>query len=157
VILVGNLGADPEMRYAPSGDPVCNIRLATTDKFKDKVSGEQKELTEWHRLVLFGRLAEIANEYLKKGASIYIEGALRTKTWEKAGVTHYQTEVRVLNLQMLGGRISGTGRGMEEEDRDQRTDGYGQGRNNRAAGRTTNTAGSRSPPADELQDDQIPF
>jgi len=87
VILVGNLGADPETRYLPSGDAVSNIRLATTDRYKEKGSGEMKELTEWHRVSFFGRLAEIAGEYLKKGSSVYIEGRIRTRKWtDQAGV-----------------------------------------------------------------------
>src|SRR6201747_796548 len=85
VILVGNLGADPELRYLPSGDAVANIRLATTDRYKDKASGEFKELTEWHRVAFFGRLAEVAGEYLKKGAPAYIEGKIRTRKWQDQG------------------------------------------------------------------------
>jgi len=86
VIIVGNLGADPETRYMPSGDAVTNIRVATTDRFKDKGSGEMREATEWHRIAFFGRLAEIAGEYLKKGSSVYIEGRLKTRQWVKAVV-----------------------------------------------------------------------
>ena len=85
VIIVGNLGADPETRYMPSGDAVTNIRVATTDRYKDKASGEMKETTEWHRIAFFGRLAEIAGEYLKKGSQVYIEGRLKTRQWEKDG------------------------------------------------------------------------
>jgi len=105
VILVGNLGADPETRYLPSGDAVSNIRLATTDRFKDKTTGEMKELTEWHRVSFFGRLAEIVNEYLKKGSSIYIEGRIRTRKYaDQAGVEKYSTEIVADSMQMLGGR-----------------------------------------------------
>jgi single-strand DNA-binding protein len=85
VILAGNLGADPELRYLPSGDAVANIRLATTDRYKDKASGEFKELTEWHRVAFFGRLAEVAGEYLKKGSPAYIEGKIRTRKWQDQG------------------------------------------------------------------------
>ncbi|OMW09761.1 single-stranded DNA-binding protein [Burkholderia pseudomallei] len=94
VILVGNLGADPEVRYLPSGDAVANIRLATTDRYKDKASGEFKEMTEWHRVAFFGRLAEIVNEYLKKGSSVYIEGRIRTRKWQgQDGQDRYSTEI----------------------------------------------------------------
>ncbi|BAO85316.1 single-stranded DNA-binding protein [Caballeronia cordobensis] len=113
VILVGNLGADPETRYLPSGDAVANIRLATTDRYKDKASGEFKELTEWHRVAFFGRLAEIVNEYLKKGSSVYIEGRIRTRKWtDQAGQERYSTEIVADQMQMLGGR-GGAGGGDE--------------------------------------------
>lgn len=105
VILVGNLGADPETRYMPSGDAVTNIRLATTDRYKDKASGDMKEATEWHRVAFFGRLAEIAGEYLKKGSSCYIEGRIRTRKWQdKDGKDVYSTEIVAEQMQMLGGR-----------------------------------------------------
>jgi single-strand DNA-binding protein len=105
VILVGNLGADPETRYLPSGDAVANIRLATTDRYKDKASNEFKELTEWHRVAFFGRLAEIVNEYLKKGSSVYIEGRIRTRKWtDQQGQERYSTEIVADQMQMLGGR-----------------------------------------------------
>ncbi len=107
VIIVGNLGADPETRYMPSGEPVTNIRVATTDKWKDKASGEMKEQTEWHRVVFFSRLAEIAGEYLKKGSQVYIEGSLRTRKYDKDGQTHYSTEIRGDVMQMLGRREGG--------------------------------------------------
>ncbi len=111
VILVGNLGADPETRYLPSGDAVANIRLATTDRYKDKASGEFKELTEWHRVAFFGRLAEIVNEYLKKGSSVYIEGRIRTRKWtDQQGQERYSTEIVADQMQMLGGR-GGAGMG----------------------------------------------
>ncbi|MFC0403151.1 single-stranded DNA-binding protein [Paraburkholderia rhizosphaerae] len=105
VILVGNLGADPEVRYMPSGDAVANIRLATTDRYKDKASGEMKEMTEWHRVSFFGRLAEIVSEYLKKGSSVYIEGRIRTRKWQaQDGTDRYSTEIIADQMQMLGGR-----------------------------------------------------
>lgn len=111
VILVGNLGADPETRYMPSGDAVTNIRLATTDRYKDKASGEQKETTEWHRVAFFGKLAEIAGEYLKKGSSCYIEGRIKTRKWQdKDGKDVYSTEIVAEQMQMLGGR-GGSGGG----------------------------------------------
>ena len=115
VILVGNLGADPEVRYLPSGDAVANIRLATTDRYKDKTSGEMKEATEWHRVSFFGRLAEIVNEYLKKGSSVYIEGRIRTRKWQaQDGTDRYSTEIVAEQMQMLGGRGGAMGGGGDE-------------------------------------------
>jgi len=105
VILVGNLGRDPETRTFPSGDQVCNATLATTDKWKDKQSGEMREATEWHRLVFNGRLAEIAAQYLRKGSQIYVEGQIRTRKYnDKDGVEKYATDIRVDQMQMLGSR-----------------------------------------------------
>jgi len=106
VILVGNLGRDPEMRSFPNGDQVANVTLATTDKWKDKQSGEPREHTEWHRLVFNGRLAEIAGQYLRKGSQIYVEGSIRTRKWQdqQSGQDRYSTEIRVDQMQMLGGR-----------------------------------------------------
>ncbi|PCE25738.1 single-stranded DNA-binding protein [Paraburkholderia acidicola] len=112
VILVGNLGADPEVRYLPSGDAVANIRLATTDRYKEKASGEMKEATEWHRVSFFGRLAEIVSEYLKKGSSVYIEGRIRTRKWQaQDGTDRYSTEIVADQMQMLGGRGGAAGAG----------------------------------------------
>src|ERR1700704_3043935 len=108
VIIVGNLGADPETRYTPGGDAVTNIRVATTDKWKDKTSGEMKEATEWHRISFFGRLAEVAGAYLKKGSQIYVEGSLRTRKWQdKDGQDRYSTDIRGDVMQMLGRREGG--------------------------------------------------
>ncbi|MEA3182296.1 MAG: single-strand DNA-binding protein [Gammaproteobacteria bacterium] len=108
VILVGNLGADPETRAMPSGTTVANLRIATSESWRDKQSGEQQERTEWHRVVLFGRLGEIAAEYLKKGSQVYIEGSLRTRKWQdKSGVERYSTEIVGNDMQMLGGRGGG--------------------------------------------------
>lgn len=105
VILVGNLGRDPEVKYLPSGSAVANIGLATSESWKDKESGEKQERTEWHNLVFFGRVAEIAGEYLKKGSQVYIEGSLRTRKWQdKEGQDRYTTEVVVRDLLLLGGR-----------------------------------------------------
>lgn len=101
VILVGHLGADPEVRYMPSGDAVANIRIAVSEAWKDKGSGEQKERTEWMRVVFYAKLAEIAAQYLRKGAQVYIQGKLRTRTYEKEGQTHYATEVLADKMQML--------------------------------------------------------
>lgn len=113
VILVGNLGQDPEVRYMPNGGAVANITLATSESWRDKQTGEMKEQTEWHRVVLFGKLAEVAGEYLRKGSQVYIEGQLRTRKWtDQAGVEKYTTEV-VVNvggtMQMLGGRPQNAG------------------------------------------------
>lgn len=108
VILVGNLGRDPETRYAPSGDAICNVTIATTDSWKDRNSGEKKEQTEWHRVVFFGKLAEIAGQYLKKGSQVYVEGSLRTRKWQdKEGQERYTTEIRADAMQMLGRREGG--------------------------------------------------
>jgi single-strand DNA-binding protein len=112
VILVGNLGADPETRAMPSGTTVANLRIATSESWRDKQSGEQQERTEWHRVVLFGRLGEIAAEYLKKGSQVYIEGSLRTRKWQdKQGTERYSTEIVGNDMQMLGGRGGGGGMG----------------------------------------------
>ncbi len=105
VILIGNLGADPETRYMPSGDAITNIRIATSERWKDKTSGEMKEATEWHRVAFFGRLAEIAAEYLKKGSPVYVEGRIRTRKWQdKEGQDRYTTEVVADAMQLLGSR-----------------------------------------------------
>ena len=110
VILIGHLGADPETRAMPSGSSVANLRIATTESWRDKQSGEQQERTEWHRVALFGRLAEIASEYLRKGSQVYIEGSLRTRKWQdKQGNERYSTEIIGNEMQMLGGRGGGGG------------------------------------------------
>ncbi|WP_374339575.1 single-stranded DNA-binding protein [Methyloversatilis sp.] len=111
VIIVGNLGRDPETRYAPNGDAICNITVATTDTWKDKQTGEKKEQTEWHRIVFFGRQAEVAGQYLRKGSAVYVEGSLRTRKWQdKEGQDRYTTEIRADQMQMLGSR-QGSGGG----------------------------------------------
>jgi len=104
VILVGNLGRDPETRHMPSGGAVTNVSIATSKQWRDRDSGENKERTEWHRIVFFNRLAEIAGEYLKKGSKIYIEGELRTRDWERDGQKHYTTEIVASEMQMLDSR-----------------------------------------------------
>ena len=110
VILIGNLGKDPEVRYAPSGSAICNITLATSRVSKDKTSGEKQEQTEWHRVVFFDRLAEVAGEYLKKGKSVYVEGRLQTRKWtDKEGVERYSTEIIGNEMTMLGSREGGGG------------------------------------------------
>jgi single-strand DNA-binding protein len=116
VILVGNLGKDPETRSLPSGEAVTNITVATSDSWKDKQTGEQKEQTEWHKVVFFKRLAEIAGQYLKKGSQVYIEGSLRTRKWQdKEGKDRYSTEIVAQEMQMLGGRPGGSGGGASYE------------------------------------------
>ena len=172
VILVGNLGADPEVRYLPSGDAVANIRLATTDRYKDKASGEFKEMTEWHRVAFFGRLAEIVSQYLKKGSSVYIEGRIRTRKWQaQDGTDRYSTEIVADQMQMLGGRSGGGASmggdmgddgGYSRQPAEQRGGGRAAGGGaSRASGGGAGGGGGRSnAPAgggfDEMDDD-IPF
>lgn len=140
-ILVGNLGADPETRYTASGAAVTNIRLATTDSWKDRESGEQQERTEWHRVVFFGRLAEIVAEYLKKGSQVYIEGRIQTRKWQgQDGQDRWTTEIVATDMQMLGGRGGGGGYPPPSEDSG------GQKESKKAA----------TEPADDFDDD-IPF
>jgi single-strand DNA-binding protein len=115
VIVVGNLGRDPEMRSFPSGDQVANVTIATTDKWKDKQTGEMKEATEWHRVVFNGRLAEIVGQYLRKGSQVYVEGSLRTRKWtDKDGIEKYTTEIRADQMQMLGSRQGMGGPGGDD-------------------------------------------
>jgi len=116
VILVGNLGKDPEVRYMPSGSAICSVTIATSRQWKDKTSGEKQEETEWHRVTFFDRMAEIAGEYLKKGRSVYVEGRLKTRKYtDKDGVEKYTTEIHALDMQMLGGREGmGGGAGGDE-------------------------------------------
>ncbi|WP_425953292.1 single-stranded DNA-binding protein [Ralstonia pseudosolanacearum] len=166
VIIVGNLGADPETRYMPSGDAVTNIRVATTDRYKDKSSGEMRESTEWHRIAFFGRLAEIAGEYLKKGSSVYIEGRLKTRQWEKDGQKQYSTEIVADQMQMLGGRGDrgeggGQGNNQQNGGYQQRGNGNQGGYQNRGDGQQNAGGGARRqpPPSNgfEDMDDDIPF
>ncbi|EON16411.1 single-stranded DNA-binding protein [Cupriavidus sp. GA3-3] len=177
VILVGNLGADPETRYLPSGDAVTNIRLATTDRYKDKQSGEMKEATEWHRVSFFGKIAEIAGQYLRKGSSVYIEGRIRTRKWQdQSGQDKYSTEIVADQMQMLGSRQSGGGGGGDEGgygggagggggySREASGGGYGGGRGGQGGGQGGGQSGgaARRPqqPASngfEDMDDDIPF
>jgi single-strand DNA-binding protein len=169
VILVGNLGADPEVRYLPSGDAVANIRLATTDRYKDKTSGEMKEATEWHRVSFFGRLAEIVNEYLKKGSSVYIEGRIRTRKWQaQDGTDRYSTEIVAEQMQMLGGRGGAMGGGGDEggysrEPSERSGGGGGRAASGGGGGARGGSGGGASRPSapagggfDEMDDD-IPF
>ncbi len=119
VILIGNLGADPEVRYMPSGDAMATLSLATSETWKDKQTGQTQEQTEWHRVVLFGRLAEIAREYLKKGRQVYIEGTLRTRKWQgQDGQDRYTTEIVARKMQFLGSRGTSDQAPLEEEEFD---------------------------------------
>ena len=121
VILIGNLGADPETKSMPSGTQVANIRVATSESFKDKQTNEWQERTEWHNVAMFGRLAEVAGEYLRKGSQVYIEGRLRTRKWQdKQGNDRYSTEVIASEMQMLGGRGGGAGAAMGGEPKTER-------------------------------------
>jgi single-strand DNA-binding protein len=153
VILVGNLGADPETRYMPSGKAVTNIRIATSESWKDKQSGDQQERTEWHRVVLFDKLGEISAEYLRKGSQVYIEGALRTRKWQdKEGKEQYSTEIVARDMQMLGGRGGGGGAGAGS--------GGGESRSGGGYERRPAATEERAPAAaaDEGEfDDDIPF
>ncbi|NUZ04478.1 single-stranded DNA-binding protein [Piscinibacter koreensis] len=155
VILVGNLGRDPEVRYSPNGGAICNVTIATSRQRKNKDSGERSEETEWHRVVFFDRLAEIAGEYLKKGRSVYVEGRLQTRKWQdKDGAEKYTTEVIASEMQMLGGR-EGTGAPTADEDRG----GYGEGGGRSAP--ASRPAASRPAPKSSTgfdnMDDDIPF
>jgi single-strand DNA-binding protein len=153
VILVGNLGQDPETRAMPSGKAVTNVRIATSDSWKDKNTGEQKEQTEWHTVVFFDRLAEIAAEYLRKGSQVYIEGKLRTRKWQdKSGNDRYSTEIVANEMQMLGSRGGGGGMGGGE----------GGGRAPARSQAPARDEFDQSAPAsagkgDEAFDDDIPF
>jgi single-strand DNA-binding protein len=145
VILIGNLGQDPEVRYTANQSAVANVRIATSESWKDKATGEQKEQTEWHTVVFFGRLAEIVSEYLKKGSQVYVEGRLRTRKWQdKEGQDRYTTEIVADEMQMLGGRGGG---GMERS---------AEAPARSAPNRATAGAGPK-PSAVEDFDDDIPF
>ena len=120
VILIGNLGRDPETRYTQGGTPITSFSVATSESWKDKQTGQQQDRTEWHNIVCFSKLAEIAGEYLRKGSKVYIEGSLRTSNWEKDGQKHYKTEVIANNLQMLDSR-GGAGGGYEGQPQDTST------------------------------------
>lgn len=137
-MIIGNLGGDPDMRYMPSGDAVANFSVATTEKWKDKQTGEQKEATEWHRVSCFGRLAEICGEYLRKGSKVYIEGSIQTRSYEKDGIKRYSTEIKARTMKMLDSRG------------DNQQGGYSNP--NPTTGQDTS-----SPPAPDDFDDDIPF
>lgn len=139
VILVGNCGGDPETRHLPSGGAVTNLTLATSETWKDKDTGAQQEKTEWHRVVFFNRLAEIVNEYVKKGAKLYIEGSLRTRSWEQDGIKRYATEIVASDMQLLDSRNDsqeGEARKHPQQNRENR---------------------SVASPAPDFEDDEVPF
>jgi single-strand DNA-binding protein len=141
VILIGNLGDDPEVRYTAGGAAVANVRLATNETWRDKESGEQQERTEWHRVVFFGRLAEIVSEYLKKGSQIYIEGRLQTRKWQdKEGNDRWSTEIVANEMQMLGGRGGGSGGGAHDNNESRSSAGQ-----------------AKQPAGNDNFDDDIPF
>ena len=156
VILVGNLGRDPETRYMPSGGAVTNVSIATSKGWKDRDSGEQKERTEWHRIVFFNKLAEIAGEYLKRGSKVYIEGELRTRDWEKDGQKHYTTEVVASEMQMLDSRGDMAGGGSSSGGQDS---GHGGGPSAGGSGSSgsSSPADDFGPPPSDDFDDDIPF
>ena len=141
VILVGNLGADPDQRFLPNGDAVCNIKIATSEQWKDKGTGEKKEATEWHRVVFFRRLAEIAGQYLTKGSSVYVEGSLKTRKWQdKDGSDRYTTEIVGSEMKMLGGKGDGEQRQAPQAERPQ-----------------AQSAQAKKNPTFDDMDDDIPF
>lgn len=158
VIIIGNLGRDPELRYTPSGSAVCNVSIATTRNWKSKDSGERVEETEWHRVVFYDRLAEIAGEYLKKGRPVYVEGRLKTRKWQdKDGKDTYTTEIVAEQMQMLGGRegggMGGGGGGMGDEE------GYTPARREAPAARPAAAPKPAAKSAGNIadMDDDIPF
>ena len=145
VIIVGNLGRDPEMRAFPSGDQVANVRIATTDRWRDKNTGENKEATEWHSVVFNGRLAEIVGQYLRKGSQVYVEGSLRTRKWtDQSGQERYTTEIRADTMQMLGSRAGAGGQGAGGGYDD---GGYGDGGGYEAPRRAAPPQRPAAPPA----------
>ncbi len=149
-ILVGNVGNDPEVRYMPNGNAVANVSVATSDTWKDKNTGEQQERTEWHRVVFFNRLAEIVEQYVKKGSKLYIEGRLQTRSWEQDGVKRYTTEIVANEMQMLdsrggGGQDSNFGQSQPPQQSSGQSQPQGQG------------GGGQAAPAFDNFDDDIPF
>jgi len=168
VILVGNLGNDPETRFMPNGNAVTNVSVATSESWKDKQTGQQQERTEWHRVVFFNRLAEIAGEYLKKGSKIYVEGSLRTRQWDKEGQKHYSTEIVGSEMQMLDGRndggMGGGGYNQSNQNNQQSNSGGGANQGYNSGGANTGSNGGSqgggqdfSSPPPEAFDDDIPF
>lgn len=149
VIIVGNLGQDPETRYMPNGEAVTNISVATTESWKDKNSGEKKEITEWHRVTFYRKLAEIAGQYLKKGSSVYLEGRLQTRKWtDKDGIERYATEIIADSMQMLGGKPQGQSNDVMDDD-------YGSSAPQSRQAR--NSAASKPAPNFSDMDDDIPL
>jgi len=167
VILVGNLGRDPEVRYSPEGAALCNVSIATTSSWKDKTSGERREETEWHRIVFYGRLAEVVGEYMRKGRPMYVEGRLRTRKWQnKEGVDQFTTEVVADQMQMLGGRDGAAGDSGEPPSNYEGSSGGGSGgssggRSSAPASRPNQASRPAAPAAGGANlgdlDDDIPF
>lgn len=162
VILIGNLGKDPEVKYFPNGDAFCNLTLATSESWADKATGEKKERTEWHNVVFTRKLAEITGQYLKKGSKVYVEGSLRTRKWQdKEGQDRYTTEILVNDMQMLDGRGGGGGGGMGDDDYSQPpARSSGPARSSapaRSAPPPRSTASGPAPGSDHFEDDDIPF
>ena len=165
VILIGNLGGDPEVRYMPSGNAVTNVTLATSESWKDKQTGQQQERTEWHRVVFFNRLAEVAGEYLRKGSKVYVEGSLRTRKWQdQAGQDRYTTEIVASEMQMLDSRGDGQQGAPAPQDQPSRPSSRPQ-QNGQPQRNDLNENGSRrspyadqaAPPSPPEFDDDIPF
>ena len=160
VILVGNLGNDPETRFMPNGNPVTNISIATSESWNDTQSGQQQARSEWHRIVFCNRLAEIAGEYLKKGSKVYIEGALRTRQWDKEGQKHYSTEIIANEMQMLDGRNDGGMSGGFNQNNQPPNAGGGSSEFGSGGGQGNGSQGGSqdfSAPPPEAFDDDIPF
>ncbi|GAC1629693.1 MAG: single-stranded DNA-binding protein [Nevskia sp.] len=164
VILIGNLGKDPEVKYFPNGDAFCNATLATSESWNDKTSGEKKERTEWHNVVFTRKLAEIVGQYLKKGSKVYVEGSLRTRKWQdKEGQDRYTTEILVNDMQMLDGRGGGAGGGMSDDDYSQPPARSSGPARSPAPARSSTPArapaggGNSAPSSDHFEDDDIPF
>lgn len=150
VNIIGRVGQDPEVKYLPNGDPVANISVATSERWKDKQSGEQKEKTEWHRVVFFGKLAEIVGEYARKGTLIYCQGKLETREWEKDGIKRYTTEIRAHEMKLLGGKPEGA----SGQGRDSNTSSSRPAQQSRQAPAQQQAA--PQPGADKFDDD-VPF
>ncbi|MBK1694482.1 single-stranded DNA-binding protein [Chromatium weissei] len=161
VILIGNLGADPDVRYMPSGDPVANVSLATKETWKDRNTGEKQERTEWHRVVFFGKIADIVKQYLRKGSQIYIEGKLRTRKWQKDGIDHYTTEIVVDmtgTMQMLGGRQEqGSSSSVPFDDEASYPSSYGSSPSSNRSQQSIASAPASSTSQSSNFDDDIPF
>lgn len=164
VILVGNVGQDPETRYMPNGGAVTNLSIATSETWKDKNSGEQQERTEWHRVVFYQRLAEIVAEYVKKGSKLYVEGSLRTRSWEQDGVKRYATEIIADQMQMLDGRGGAGGEGggdggsyQRSQPSQQRSSGGGNSGGNSSSGGAPRNQQPAPPQGMDDFDDDIPF
>lgn len=154
VILIGNLGRDPEVRFMPNGDAVCNFSIATTESWKDK-AGQKQEKVEWHNIVMYRKLAEIAGEYLKKGRPVYIEGRLQTRDWEKDGVKRYTTEIVADSMQMLGGKDSGQEKDSAPVDKN-KSSGYESQQYGSPQNNSSKPAASSGGGFDDFEDD-IPF